>query len=216
MRLALSEPRFEDDAVARIRGQILTGLKFDAENPDKVATTAWLKRAFGDHPYGSPTKGTLESVEEITADDLRTAMRDGFARDNLKVAVVGDITAEELAPLLDEMFAALPEATSLKPVPEVTLHVPAGDDVVRMEVPQSVARFGLPAYKRHNEDFYAAYVLNYIIGGGGFASRLMEEVREKRGLAYSVFTYLYPLDHTGVMIGGVATKNEAVRTRAWR
>jgi len=210
LRLALTEPRFEQDAVARIRGQILTGLKFDAEDPDKVATTAWLKRAFGDHPYGSPTKGTLESVDKIKAEDLRAALREGVARDNLKVAIVGDITAEDLAPLLDEMFAGLPENAALKPVPDTALSSEAEDTVIRMEVPQSVARFGLPAYKRHHEDFYAAHVLNYIIGGGGFASRLMEEVREKRGLAYSVFTYLYPLDHAGVMIGGVATKNEAV------
>ncbi len=210
LRLALTEPLFEEDAVARIRGQILTGLKFDAEDPDKVATTGWLKRAFGDHPYGSPTKGTLESIDKITAEDLRTAFREGVARDNLKVAVVGDITAEELAPLLDEMFAGLPAQSKLKSVQDIALSSEAEDTVIRMEVPQSVARFGLPAYKRHNNDFYAAYVLNYIIGGGGFASKLMEEVREKRGLAYSVFTYLYPLDHAGVMIGGVATKNEAV------
>lgn len=210
LRLALTEPRFDADAVARIRGQIVTGLKFDAEDPDKVATRAWFKRAFGDHPYSRPTKGTLASVETITADDLRAALRDGFARDNLKVAVVGDITAEELAPLLDDMFAGLPQNAMLKPVPDTAISAAAEDQVIPMEVPQSVARFGSPAYKRHHDDFYAAYVLNYIIGGGGFASRLMEEVREKRGLAYSVFTYLYPLDHAGLMIGGVATKNEAV------
>jgi len=210
LRLALTEPRFDEDAVARIRGQILTSLKFDAEDPNKVATRAWFERAFDSHPYSRSPRGTIESVEAITADDLRAAMRDGFARANLKVAVVGDITAEELAPMLDEIFSGLPESASLKTIPDTSLDQDAESDVVRMDVPQSVARFGLPAYKRHHEDFYAAYVLNYIIGGGGFASKLMEEVREKRGLAYSVFTYLYPLDHAGLMIGGVATKNEAV------
>ncbi|MFP4536989.1 MAG: M16 family metallopeptidase [Dichotomicrobium sp.] len=211
LRLALTEPRFDDDAMSRIRGQILTELKFDQEEPDKVATRAWFERAFGDHPYGRSPRGSLETVEQVTPDDLRAVMADGFARSNLKIAVVGDISAEELAPMLDEMFAGLPESASLESIPKADLASVQEPEVVKMDVPQSVARFGCPAYDRHHEDFYAAYVLNYIIGGGGFSSRLMEEVREKRGLAYSVFTYLYPLDHAGMMIGGVATKNEAVR-----
>jgi len=175
-----------------------------------VATRQWFERAFGEHTYARPTKGTLETVEAINAADLRAAMQDGMARSNLKIAVVGAITAEELAPMLDEMFAGLPDEAKLQPVAKADLAMKPEPAIVEMDVPQSVARFGCPAYDRHHEDFYAAYVLNYIIGGGGFASKLMEEVREKRGLAYSVFTYLYPLDHAGMLIGGVATKNEAV------
>ncbi len=211
LRLALTEPRFDSDALSRIRGAILTDLKFAQQDPEKVATREWFELAFGDHPYARPTKGTLETIEAMTADDLRGAMQGGFARSNLKIAVVGDITAEELAPMLDEMFGPLPENASLNKVSQTDLAVKVEPEIVRMDVPQSVARFGCPAYDRHHEDFYAAYVLNYIIGGGGFASKLMEEVREKRGLAYSVFTYLYPLDHSGMMIGGVATKNESVK-----
>jgi len=211
LRLALTEPRFDDDAIARIRGQILTDLKFEAQEPGEVATREWFAAAFGDHPYARPPKGTVESIERVGAPDLRALMAAAMARSNLKIGVVGDITADQLAPMLDEMFAGLPEKASIEPVPEADISVRPEPEVVQMDVPQSVARFGLPAYKRHHEDFYAAYVLNYIIGGGGFASRLMEEVREKRGLAYSVFSYLYPLDAAGVMIGGVATKNAAVR-----
>jgi zinc protease len=211
LSLALSEPRFDGDAMSRIRGAIQTDLKFAQEDPGKVSTREWFELAFGDHPYARPTKGSLETVEGLTADDLRAAMRGGFARSNLKVAVVGDITADELAPMLDEMFGGLPDQASLKTVSDTSLANAPEQQIVEMDVPQSTVRFGLPGYKRHHEDFYAAYVLNYIIGGGGFASRLMEEVREKRGLAYSVFSYLYPLDHAGMMIGGVATKNEAVK-----
>jgi len=210
VRLALTDPRFDSDALSRIRGQIQTDLKFAQEDPGKVATRQWFERAFGEHTYARPTKGTLETVEAINAADLRAAMQDGMARSNLKIAVVGAITAEELAPMLDEMFAGLPDEAKLQPVAKADLAMKPEPAIVEMDVPQSVARFGCPAYDRHHEDFYAAYVLNYIIGGGGFASKLMEEVREKRGLAYSVFTYLYPLDHAGMLIGGVATKNEAV------
>jgi zinc protease len=210
LSLALGEPRFEDDAMSRIRGAIQTDLKFAQQDPGKVSTREWFAAAFEDHPYARPTKGTVETVEAIAADDLRAAMAGGFARANLRIAVVGDITAGELAPLLDEIFAGLKQQAMLKEVPDTAFDSKPEPEIVEMDVPQSTVRFGLPGYKRHHEDFYAAYVLNYIIGGGGFASKLMEEVREKRGLAYSVFTYLYPLDHAGMMIGGVATKNDAV------
>jgi zinc protease len=210
LSLALSEPRFDADSVERIRGSIATDLKFAAEDPGQVATREWFALAFADHPYARSTKGTLDTIENINSDDLRAAMADGFTRANLKVAVVGDITAEELAPMLDDMFAGLPQQAALREVPEAALASKSEPHIVEMNVPQSTVRFGLPGYKRHHEDFYAAFVLNYIIGGGGFASMMMEEVREKRGLAYSVFTYLFPLDHAGLMIGGVATKNEAV------
>jgi len=209
--LALNQPRFDGDAMERIRGQILTNLRFEEEEPGKVATREWFDLAFDDHPYSRSPKGTPETVNRITADDLRAAMRDGFARENLKIAVVGDISAEELSKMLDDMFANLPANASVRKIADTEPLTDAEPKVVTMDVPQSVVRFGLPAYGRHHEDFYAAYVLNYIIGGGGFASKLMEEVREKRGLAYSVFTYIYPLDHAGLMIGGVATKNEAVK-----
>ncbi len=210
LRLALSEPRFDADAMSRIRGAIETDLKFAKEDPGKVATLEWFELAFGGHPYARPTKGTLETVGSIAADDLRAAIAEGFARGNLRIAVVGDITAEELAPMLDEMFGGLQDEATLRDVTETALASNPEPEIVTMDVPQSTVRFGLPGYTRHHEDFYAAYVLNYIIGGGGFASKLMEEVREKRGLAYSVFTYLSPMDHAGMIIGGVATKNEAV------
>jgi zinc protease len=210
LSLALTEPRFDADAMSRIRGAIQTDLKFAQEDPGKVATLEWFEIAFGDHPYARSTRGTLEMVKAIAADDLRAAMAEGFARSNLKVAVVGDITAEELAPMLDEMFGGLQGEATLREVTKTALASNPEAEIVTRDVPQSTVRFGLPGYTRHHEDFYAAYVLNYIIGGGGFASKLMEEVREKRGLAYSVFTYLSPMDHAGMIIGGVATKNEAV------
>lgn len=210
LRLALTEPRFEEADVERIRGLILSILKFDAQDPDKVASQEWFKLAFSGHPYANPTKGTLESVPEITPEDLRQFAANTIARDNLKIAVVGDITAEELKKALDDVFGSLPEKAKLTPVSEVNW--PAGErlKIVEMANPQSVAQFGFQGLKRNDPDFIPAYTLNYIIGGGGFASKLMEEVREKRGLAYSVYTYLYPLDHTGIFAGGVATENKEV------
>ncbi len=211
LRLALTKPRFDADAVARIRGQILSGLKFDATDPDKQASRAWFRLAFGDHVYGRPVRGTQESVARITADDLRAYMAKTFAKANLTIAVVGDIDAKTLGDILDEIFGTLPAEPKLTPVPEAPPLLGPKEKLVTLAVPQSVATFGFQGIKRKDPDFIPAYVLNYILGGGGFSSRLMEEVREKRGLAYSVYSYLYPLEHSALFLGGVATKNAAIQ-----
>jgi len=210
LRLALTEPRFDEDAVERVRAQILAGLKFDENDPAAVASRAWDRLAFHDHPYGRPIKGTKNSVAAISPDDLRDYTRRVFARDKLEIAVVGDIDAEQLGKLLDKVFGDLPAQSELAPVADASPPMGPSREVIEMDVPQSVAQFGHRGIARKDDDFMAAYMLNYIVGGGGFASRLMEEVREKRGLAYSVQSNLYPYQHGSVFVGNVATKNEAV------
>lgn len=210
LRLALNEPRFDPDAVSRIAGQITTGLKFDLNDPRKVASREWFRLAFDGHPYSNPLKGEADTVGAITSADLKDYVRRVFARDTLKVAVVGDIDPETLGRLLDEVFGGLPAKSDLREVAEVKPIDGPVRKVVEMDVPQSVAQFGMQGIKRKDKDFIPAYILNYIIGGGGFNSRLMEEVREKRGLAYSVYSYLSPYDHSAVYVGNVATKNESV------
>ncbi len=209
-RLAMSQPRFDEDALERVRAQILAGLKFDENDPETVASLAWDRIAFADHPYGRPVKGTRESIAAMTSHDLHDYVRRVYARDKLVISVVGDISADELGPALDKLFGDLPERSELVTVAEANPPLGPTREVIVMDVPQSVAQFGLRGISRHDDDFIAAYMLNYIIGGGGFSSRLMEEVREKRGLAYSVYSNLYPYMHGAVFVGNVATKNEAV------
>lgn len=210
LRLALTSPRFDADAVARVRAQIVAGLKFDENDPESVASLAWDRLAFRNHPYGRPIKGTMASIAALTPDDLKDYVRRVFARDKLYVAVVGDIDAETLGRKLDEVFGGLPQQSSLAPVIEALPAIGPTREIIEMDVPQSYAQFGHGAFARKDKDFMAAYLLNYIIGGGGFSSRLMEEVREKRGLAYSVHSNLFPYQHGAVFIGSVATQNEAV------
>ena len=210
MRLAINKPRFDKRAMERMRDQLLTGLKFAAKDPNKIASRNWFKTAYGDHPYARSVKGSPSSLKSITAKDLEGYRRKIFARETLKIGVVGDITASELAGVLDQIFGDLPEKADLVTIPEVTTVKGPIRKVITMDNPQSVALFGHQGIKREDKDFIPAYVLNYILGGGGFASRLMEEVREKRGLAYSVYSYLYPLDHGALFMGGVATKNDAL------
>jgi len=210
LKLALTQPRFDSDAVDRIRKQLLANLAYAAKSPDRVASNEWFKQVFGDHPYGKPSRGTVESVSSITDQDLRGVIERSFARENLSVVAVGDISPERLSALLDDVFGDLPDKGERIEVADVEPPKGGSQQVVEMDVPQSVAMFGFGGLKRKDPDFMPAFVLNHIIGGGGFASKLMEEVREKRGLAYSVYSYLMPLDHSALYLGSVATKNEGI------
>jgi zinc protease len=211
LRLAINSPRFDQDAVERIRKQLLANLAYAAKNPQQVAGRAWYEDAFPNHPYGRHANGSPESIESIQPADLEAYRKRTFARDTLKVVAVGDIDAKTLGEVLDKVFGALPAKSELTPVPDTTPMPVEKLKVVEMDVPQSVVQFGLAGFARKDPDFIPALVMNQILGGGGFASRLTEEVREKRGLAYSVYSYMQPLEHASVFGGGVATKNEAVK-----
>lgn len=210
LRLVLREPRFDKPALDRVRAQVLAGLKRDAEDPRRIAGRSWMALAFGDHVYSRPQKGTPDDIANITGDSLRRLARDLFRRDGLKIAVVGDIDAKTLKGMLDRVFGDLPEKSALRTPPDTQVKKGPILKIVEMNVPQTVIQFGTVGIKRKDRDFIPAYVLNYILGGGGFSSRLYGEIREKRGLVYSVYSYLYPLERAALFIGGAATKNENV------
>jgi len=207
LRLALSEPRFDPPAVERVRARALQALDRAAENPDAVAAETWMATAFPGHPYGRRSSGTPDSVKAITIDELKAARVQRLGRDRLVVAAVGDIAPAELGAMLDRVFSGLPAAAALYEVPPV---MPAGAGqtlVVQRAVPQSKILFGHAGPLRDDPDFYAAHLVNYILGGGGFNSRLTTEVREKRGLAYGVYSYLATYERTGLVMGGTGTEN---------
>lgn len=210
LRLALTQPRFDDDAIARVRSQILAGLRRDTEDPETTAQITLFATLFPGHPYGRRARGTLESIPTITAADLRAFVKGRFARDNLLIGVAGDIEAKELGRLLDATFAELPAKAAPWQVPETTPVLAERTIVVQKPVPQSAIVFAGPGLKRDDPDFYAAYVLNHILGGGGFTSRLYQEVRERRGLAYSAGSHLLTLAHSAFLQGGASTVNARV------
>ncbi len=208
LRLALTAPRFDPDAVERMRSQLLANIRRTSERPGSVASDAMLKAFFPDHPYGRRSEGTLDSVAAITSDDLRTFVHQRFARDNLVIGVVGDMTPETLAKALDATFGDLPEHAASWDITETEPKTDGGTVVIVKDVPQSVILFGQKGLKRDDPDFYTAVVLNHILGGGTFTSRLFGEIREKRGLAYSIDSYLNPMDHTALWLGNAGTANE--------
>lgn len=206
LRLALSSPRFDDEAIERIRAQMLTGLRRETTNPNDIASRLWWRTAFPDHPYGRPLNGTLESVPLISREDLKDYAAGVFARDRLKIGVVGNIDAATLAPLLDKIFGGLPERGNLAAVPPARMDAAGRKLYVDLKVPQAVLSFGGMGIARKDPDFIPAFIVNHILGGGSFSSRLYREVREKRGLVYSVYSYLLPLDRTALIMGGTQTR----------
>jgi zinc protease len=206
LRLALTAPRFEQADVEIIRAQILSVVRRATTSPNEVASLRWWQTAFADHPYGRPVDGTLESVPVITVDDLKDYTRRVLARSNLKIAIVGDIDAATVSAMLDRVFGALPAHPELVPVANVSPKGLGRRIVVKLDVPQAVVTFGGPGIARNDPDFMAGYLVNHILGGGAFSSRLYQEVREKRGLAYSVYDSLVWLNHTALFLGGTATR----------
>ena len=206
LRLAVTQPRFDQSDVEVIRAQILSMLRRATTSPTDIANLRWWQVAFADHPYGRPVNGTLESVPTVTIADLKDYTHRVLGRGNLKVAVVGDIDAKTVKVMLDRVFGGLPAQPELKPVPNVSPQGLGRRIVVKVDVPQAVLAFGGPGIARKDPDFMAAYIVNHILGGGAFSSRLYQEVREKRGLAYSVYDSLVWLNHSALFLGGTATR----------
>ncbi|MEL7213539.1 MAG: pitrilysin family protein [Pseudomonadota bacterium] len=207
LRTALIEPRFDQAALDRVRAQVLAGIRSDLKDPDEIASAAFSAAVYGDHPYGSNETGTIETVTALTREDIVQAHQDVIALDNLYVSAVGDITADELGTMLDALLGDLPAEAAPLP-PRVEIETEAGVTVVPYDTPQSVAIFGHRGIDQDHPDFFAAFILNNIFGASGFESRLMTEVREKRGLTYGVYSFLVSKDLAEVMVGQLASSNE--------
>ena len=211
LRLALTAPRFDADAVERVRSQLLAGLRREAKDPDALAGNAWRRAAFGDHPYGLPMRGTAESLATIARPDLVAAYRASFVRRDLRIAAVGAVDAATLGQALDRAFGELAAEGALVEIAPVSVATGGRPGVVDLDIPQSTIRFGLDGVPRRDPDHMAAVVINHILGGGVFSARLFREVREKRGLAYSVYSHLSTFERATIFGGGTSTKNERAK-----
>ena len=209
LKTALTQPRFDPDAIERVRQQVLSILATKAQDPTDTAQRVWTEQAFGDHAYGTSYQGTESSITALTRADLLAAHQNLLVRDTLSISAVGDITAEDLGPILDDLLGDLPAGSALETAP-LQLDIPTGLTVVDMPTPQSVAIGGHAGIDRNHPDFFAAFILNTILGGQGIESRLTAEVREKRGLTYGISTVLISKDQANVMLGQVASANDRI------
>ena len=209
LRKALIEPRFDQAAVDRVREQVLSNLRSNEKDPGTIASERFDLLAFGDHPYASSGDGTVDTVTALTRDDVVAAHKSALARDRVFVAAAGDITAEELGLLLDKLLGDLPATGSPLPGAAPWLLAP-GVTVQDFPSPQSTVFFGQKGIPRDDPDFFPAFILNEMLGGGRFTARLMTEVREKRGLTYGIGTYIVNRDHADMLLGQFSASNDKV------
>ena len=212
LRLSLNAPRFDEEPFERVREQMQARLRHDANDPGTMARKAWRERVFSGHPYAWPTEGDVDTLPAIERADLGASARSLFARDVLRIGIVGAINAERACRLIDSVFADLPAQASLVAIPQAPFGGLGGHEIVDLDVPQSTIRFGRPALRRDDPDYIASLVLAHVLGGGtGLSSRLFREVREKRGLAYSVSASVAVFDCSSYLWGGTTTKNERAK-----
>lgn len=221
-QLTLTAPRFDEEPVERIRRQILVSLANQAERPGYIASRALFEVMFGDHPYARPSEGTPDTINAVSREDMVEWVRSRFARDRLIIGAAGDITPGDLGRAIDSIFGELPETTGVNAeLPEADIPLEGRTVHVEKNIPQTIVYMAQKGIKREDPDWYAATVVNYILGGGSFASRLMDEVREKRGLAYSVSSSLAPYDSGAIITAAVGTRADqageslAIMRREW-
>lgn len=210
LRLALTEPRFDPDAIERVRAQVQSVIRSEATDPQSIAAKELAQLEWGDHPYATSTNGTEQSVAGLTRDDLVAAKNGVLARDRVLVAASGDITPDDLGRLIDTVLGGLPEKGAAPLPMPATLQLKGGVTVIDWDSPQTVVSFAQPGLPMADPDYFAAFVADHILGGGGFSSRLMDQIREKRGLTYGVATGLANGVYGETWQGGMASANEKV------
>tara|TARA_B110000971_G_C20028774_1_gene510273 strand:- start:1578 stop:2909 length:1332 start_codon:yes stop_codon:yes gene_type:complete len=211
LKLALTAPRFDPEAVARMKQEQASSILRAQQSPGALASSAFMKLAFDDHPYGQSKDGTQATLEALTRDDIVAHYQNTFARDNLKLAVVGNMTRSQTRRLMRDVFAALPAQARLSPVADTLATLGPKTKHIERRGPQTSVTFGHRGIAYDDELFFPAFVMNSILGGSGFSSRLTEEVREARGLAYSVYSYFLSLEHSHLWLGSVASDNKTTQ-----
>ena len=211
LRMAIISPRFDADSVKRVRSQLLAAIRKNLENPRYLSSLAWVEAAFYGHPYAKLGTGTAETITRIKRLDLASFVKDRFTRDRLVIGVAGDISAATLKGLLDDVFGNLPINGKKFDILEIQPFSSEKLIIIQKPIPQSIIVLGHKGLKRNDPDWYAALLATEVLGGSGFSSRLYKGIREKRGLAYSVYSYLKPMQYSTVLMGRVATTNQKVR-----
>jgi zinc protease len=211
----LQHPLFKEDVLAREKIRLIADLKEDETKPERIAEKAFGKAVFGTHPYGLPSSGEVSAVENIQRADIEAFYRTHYLAKTAVVAIMGDVTRAEAEAIAQNLTAQLPQGVETAQVAPVTMQIKANEQRIIHPATQSHILMGAPGLARKDPDYFALYVGNHILGGGGFVSRLMHEIREKRGLAYSVYSYFIPMKLPGAYQIGLQTKknqaDEALR-----
>lgn len=212
MRAVLTQPTFPEADLERERKQLLAALDYRQQQPEEVAEDAFYRLIYGEHPYGSPYQGTPASVSAITRQQITDFYRQYYVARNAVIAVVGNLEESTARSLVDDLTGALPAGEKPAPIPEVPPLLQDLEKRINMPTAQTHILVGQPGIERVDPDYFPLYVGNHILGGSGFESRLMDEIREQRGLAYSVYSYFLPMSEEGPFVAGMQTRNEQAAT----
>jgi zinc protease len=204
----LHKPDFPTDVLAREKTRIIAGLQEAATQPESIANKAFMQALYGPHPYGLPEEGEEETINAITQQAMRDFYQHYYSAKSATIVLIGDITKSEAQTIANKVASGLPQTPAVKDLPAVNLPVAANEQKISHPASQAHILLGYPGVKRGDSDYFPLYVGNYILGGGGFVSRLTEEVREKRGLVYSVYSYFIPMAQMGPFQIGLQTKKE--------
>ncbi|MDD2721339.1 MAG: pitrilysin family protein [Gallionella sp.] len=208
MAQVVQQPVFSDAVLAREKARVVAALKEAETQPASIADKAFQKAVFGAHPYALQTSGEVATVEQITVQDLKDFYAAHYAASRAVVAIMGDVSQAQAEAMAEQLTAALPVSSAQTELPAVVMRIPESEQRIAHPATQSHILLGAPGISRSDPDYFPLYVGNYILGGGGFVSRLMNEVREKRGLAYSVYSYFMPMKQPGALQIGLQTKKE--------
>lgn len=206
----ITQPDFPQSAFERERSRLLTAIKQKQQSPASLASDAFYKAIYGDHPYAQPTEGTEASLATITTKNIAAFYQKYYVASNAVVAIVGDLDRNKAQQMVEELLSDIPQGEKAPALPEV---LPlAGADSIHIDHPstQTHVLVGQPGIRRDDPDLFPLYVGNTILGGGGMVSRLFEEIREKRGLSYSVYSYFLPMKQAGPFVAGLQTRADQV------
>ena len=204
----LQKPDFPQTVLDREKARIIAGLQESATQPESIANNAFMAALYGKHPYSLDESGEVETISKINREDLQAFYAKHYGAKGSVIAMMGDLTREQANQIAENISGNLPKASSLEPIASVTLPTQANEQRIAHPASQSHILLGYPGIKRGDADLFPLYVGNYILGGGGFVSRLTEEVREKRGLVYSVYSFFMPMAELGPFQIGLQTKKE--------
>lgn len=204
----LQKPDFPDAVLAREKARIISGLQESATQPESISTKAFMSALYGTHPYSLDDSGEIDTVAAIKTDDLRAFYQQFYGAKGAVIAIIGDVTREQAQQIAESLSTGLPASSAPAPIAAVTAPSQAKEQRIAHPASQSHILLGYTGIKRNDPDLFPLYVGNYILGGGGFVSRLTEEVREKRGLVYSVYSYFMPMAEAGPFQIGLQTKKD--------
>ncbi len=208
LRLVLTQPDFPEDAYQRELNRMKVAVKARAQSPSALAGEAFNKAVFGDHPYATPTSGTMQSLQAITLEAVRAFYKQYYVAKNATIVIVGNVERWQAEEIVKTLVSSLPAGEKAPALPEVKELTEAKEIVIDFPSAQTHIFVGQPGIKRGDKDYLSLYVANHPFGGSGFSSRLVEVVREEQGLAYSVYSYFSPMREAGAFTMGMQTKTE--------